>query len=472
MALTPNHKIYSPDISDRAQARTQMATMASSVESALNAQTASVQQSLTQTAATLNADSQRQIDTRMATERRERLAAQAQVDAKLAEAEANAEKLADYVDEKSFKTLLAADFGLYSTGANYRGIKSMSTIEVPSKLDELGAPMTGDKRLLSFVMGAEQKPYMVGANYRGTPIGAGAGAGGPASASSPVDKWVHYGDSLTDWGSPEALAQKTGYLHVNAGHASDTSAQIAMRAGAFEYQVKLNGGQIPSSGTVALIAHSPRSLTTGDGMKYPVVIAGVSGYISQANTGSVETFTRDAPGTPVDAPGWQVVTMDGPTPTAKQTLGNKSGYSLIIGAGRNDLLQRQNGGNVESVIANIRKIIDANKANAKHVLIWDIPPWSFETVGTNSARYREEWNAAIASAFPEYFVSITDKLRTDAAFSAVGASKTRQDATDIANGLTPNTFRRDNAGHFNDLGNKAWAHFMYLEMQKRGLIRE
>lgn len=40
MALTPNHKIYSPDIGDRAQARTQMATMASSVEAALNIQTA------------------------------------------------------------------------------------------------------------------------------------------------------------------------------------------------------------------------------------------------------------------------------------------------------------------------------------------------------------------------------------------------------------------------------------------------
>lgn len=42
MALTPNHKIYSPDISDRAQARTQMATMASSVEAALNIQTANL----------------------------------------------------------------------------------------------------------------------------------------------------------------------------------------------------------------------------------------------------------------------------------------------------------------------------------------------------------------------------------------------------------------------------------------------
>lgn len=472
MALTPNHKIYSPDITNRAQARTQMSTMAYSVEAALNAQTAGVQQSLAQAAANLGADAQRQIDSRMATERQERLAAQAEVEAKLAEANEAAEELADYVDEKSFKTLLGSEFGLYSTGANYRGIKAMSTVEVPSKLEELGAPMTGDKRLLSFVMGAEQKPYMVGANYRGTPIGAGAGTGAPASASSPVDKWVHYGDSLTDWGSPEALAQRTGYLHVNAGHASDTSAQIAMRAGSFEYQVKLTGNQIPSSGSVAILAHSPTDLTTGDGLKYPVVIAGVSGYISRSGASASTTFTRDTPGSAVDAPGWQVVTMDGPTPTAKQTLGNKSGYSLIIGAGRNDLLQRQSGGNVESVIANIRKIIDANKANAKHVLIWDIPPWSFETKGTNSARYREEWNAAIAAAFPEYFVSITDKLRTDAAFTAVGATKTPQDITDINNGLTPNTFRRDTAGHFNDLGNRAWAHFMHLEMQKRGLIRE
>lgn len=460
VGLTQNHKIYSPEPGDRAQARTQMASMAASVESALNAQADNVKKAVQEATRDVLENSQQIVSQQIEQAKQETGQALEEVS-----------RLAESLEEKSFKTLLSPDFGLYSSGANYRSVRAMSTSEVPSMLDDLGAPVTGDRRLLSFVLASSPAPHTVGANFRGSPVGSGAAEPAGGIEVAPVDKWVHYGDSLTHWGTPEALAAMTGYTHVNAGHASDTAAMVAIRAGGTTYEVKLQGGVIPAAGSVSLVGQHPRDLTTGDGMQYPVVIAGVSGYIARSGASTPVTFTRNAPGEPVPAEGWQLVTIDGETPTVKGTLGNRAGYSLIIGVGRNDLIQRREGGNIASVLLNIRKIIEANKAQAKTVIVWDIPPWSFEGAGTNSARYREEWNAAIAAAFPEYFVSISDKLRTPAAFEAVGATMTEQDRADIAKGLTPGTFRRDSAGHFNETGNRAWAHFMLLAMRERGLIR-
>lgn len=460
MALTANHRIYSPELTDAARARDQMRQMANSVEAALNAQGASQEASLARASEAVVADSRRLVQEELGR-------SQAALTGRL---EANEEAVKG-LSSKTPVTLLAGVFGTYTVGANYRGSKSLEASDVAPVVSSLGIPSSGDRRLLGSVLGVVRVPYAVGENYRGTPVGSGASGGDAGPAVSPVDRWVHYGDSLTDWGSPEALAALTGCVHVNAGHASDTSFQVAMRAGGFGYQVRVSGGVIPASGRVELTGHAPQDITTGDSLKYPVTIAGVAGYIQRAGSSAPTVFVRDAAGEPVEAAGWVDVTVDGPAAMVKGRLGNAAGYSLIIGVGRNDLLKRQSGGNVSAVIANIRKIIEANAARVRHVLVWDIPPWSFETAGTNSARYRVEWNAAIATAFPEYFVSITDRLRTDEAFTVAGVSKTEQDVADIENGLTPSSFRRDNAGHFNDAGNRVWAHYMFLEMQKRGFIR-
>ena len=459
MGQTLNHKIYSPNIGDTAQARTQMAAMAGSVETALNNLTSQQRLELTEF-------NQQLID--------QNKIVMAEESKRIDDIAATNEALKDYVDEHSFQTMLGKDFGLYTFGENFRGIKAVARTELPAELAPLGVPQRGDGRLLTAVVARQEKPYAVYDNFRGTPIGSGesgTGGSGMQVINSPVGKWVHYGDSLTDWGSPEALAKVTGYTHINAGHASDWAAQVAIRAGAWDYQVQLDGGKIPASGSVALLKHSPMKITTTDGLKYPVSIAGIQGTISQTTSDANPLFTRDTAGAEVSAPGWQAVTVDPVTTSAKQTKGNAEGYSLIIGVGRNDLLNRSNGGNIDSVLMNIRKIIDANKAQVKNIIIWDIPPWSFETLGTTSRTILDEWNARIAAAFPEHFVSITGKLRTDEAFTAAGVTKTAQDDADIAQGLTPSTLRRDTAGHFGDAGNRAWAYFMAQEMSKRGFIR-
>ncbi|WP_237237447.1 SGNH/GDSL hydrolase family protein [Rothia nasimurium] len=351
-------------------------------------------------------------------------------------------------------------------GSNYR----LSWVQIAPD----GAPTEDTMSILKSRMGyvsalsSQQGLHLIGDNYRGQPIAGGeeATASSPRMTASLPDKWVHYGDSLTHWGSTEALAALTGWEHINAGYASNLSFQVAMRAGGWAIRVKLAGGAIPATGNVAIEASSPSYLPQTDNYRHPVQIAGVNGYISRYGDSGAILFTRSSPGERVDAPGWQAVTLDPVDPDPKQTLGNVRGYSMIVAMGRNDLLR---GGHIENVLMNIRKTIGANAATAPSVLVWSIAPWSREPLGTANREKLDSWNTAIAAAFPEYFCDPCAYMRTPAAFTDLGITPTPQDTQDMAAGLTPTTFRSDAAGHFSDQGNKAWANFMFAEMKKRGM---
>lgn len=351
-------------------------------------------------------------------------------------------------------------------GSNYR----LSWVQIAPD----GAPTEDTMSILKSRMGyvsalsSQQGLHLIGDNYRGQPIAGGEEAtdSAPRMTASLPDKWVHYGDSLTHWGSTEALAALTGWEHINAGYASNLSFQVAMRAGGWAIRVKLAGGAIPATGNVAVEASAPSYLPQTDNYRHPVQIAGVNGYISRYGDSGPILFTRSSPGEAVPAPGWQTVTLDPVEPDPKQTLGNMRGYSMIVAMGRNDLLR---GGYIENVLMNIRKTISANAASAPSVLVWSIAPWSREPLGTANREKLDAWNAAISAAFPEYFCDPCAYMRTPAAFTALGLTPTPQDTQDMAAGLTPTTFRSDSAGHFSEQGNKAWANFMFAEMKKRGM---
>lgn len=319
----------------------------------------------------------------------------------------------------------------------------------------------------SEVLGSKESLYLIGDNFRGAPFSDLINAQSQSETLySSVTLWAHYGDSLTDWGTPEALAELTGYTHINAGIAGNTSTQVAIRAGARPYQVKL-AGDIPASGKVQVEKHFPIFLPMETNLPHSVEIAGVTGTLTRYGTNPVY-FNRAGTGDPVPVTGWQEVLIDPAEGTEKQTQGNRAAASLIIGIGRNDLLRN---GNIETVIQNIKRIIDANSAKSCSVLIWAIPPWRSEAKGTAAREKLDSWNQKIADAFPGDFVDPSSYLRSVEAFTELGITPTPQDTQDIQDGLTPASFRRDTAGHFNDSGNRAWARFMFNEMNKRGFIR-
>lgn len=307
---------------------------------------------------------------------------------------------------------------------------------------------------------------LIGANYRGTALTA-AGAGSTPQQAQPTfsdpKTWTHYGDSLTQGGSPEALATLTGYTHLNGGISGNTSYQAAVRAGAILYQVKIQGGAIPASGgSVAITEHYPSPMPMAHTWEYPGDLAGVPGYIKRDDNGSFRFHSQGQAPKPVG--GWQTFT---PGLYAKGREGTAAGHSLIIGLGRNDL---NLGLPLDQLITNIGRIIQASAAKIPNVLVWEIPPWRTEPTGSKAREKLDAWNTALEQAFPQNFVRPSSFLRTREAFSAVGASPTSQDAEEMGRGLTPASFRRDADGHFNDLGNKAWAIFMKTEMEKRGWL--
>lgn len=303
---------------------------------------------------------------------------------------------------------------------------------------------------------------LIGANFRSNLLGAGGTAtSAPARQFSEPKHWAHYGDSLTQGGSPEALASLTGYTHVNAGISGNTAYQIAARAGGTLYQVKVQGGVIPGSGgSVAITDHYPAPMPMGHTWEYPGELAGVPGYIKHDGT----AFRFHSQGEAKPGPGWLTFT---PAIYPKGREGTGGGYSLIIGAGRNDL---NLGIPVENTVCNIQKVIQASTATVPNFLVWEVPPWHNERLGSPAREKYEAFNRALEAAFPGHFVRPATFLRSEDAFNAVGVTPTAQDRADMAAGLTPESFRRDRDGHFNDSGNKAWAIFMREEMRKRGWL--
>lgn len=305
---------------------------------------------------------------------------------------------------------------------------------------------------------------VIGENYRSTVLGEAAQAAPtlPAPRFSDPKTWTHYGDSLTELGSPAALAALTGYTHHNAGISGNTAYQIAARAGATLYQVQIDAPAIPANGgSVAITGHAPAPMQMKHTATYPGELAGVPGYLKWEN-GVYRFYSQgDAP-KPVA--GWLTFT---PGLYVKGRTGTAEGHSLIIGAGRNDL---NLGIAVENTIVNIRKVIEASAATIPNYLVWEIPPWRTEPIGTTARTKYEAWNNALEAAFPGNFVRVAQWLRTEAAFTAIGMTPTDQDRADMAAGLTPLTFRRDNDGHLNADGNRAWAVYMKSEMEKRGWL--
>lgn len=344
-------------------------------------------------------------------------------------------------------------------GGNYRS--SWMTFDANGDPSEsfLSKVSNTNKNATAYVDARENRAHIVGANYRSSVVYVKYD-----KKFSDKKVWTHYGDSLTRGGSPEALAGLTGYKHWNGGISGNISAQVAIRSGGAEYFVKVDGNRIPSSGgSVRILSHYPVNIAMAHSWLYLGSLDGVNGHIQY--DGSNYNFTS-AEGSGKAVSGWVRFI---PSPNNIGPAGTMYGHSLIIGVGRNDL---NTGVGVDTVICNIRKVIESSSADILNYLIWEIPPWKHEVNGTEHRRKYEEYNNRIANAFPGNFVRVAEFLRTEEAFSVTSTTMTDEDRSDIAKGLTPKSFRRDNDGHFNDAGNRAWAYFMKKQISDRGWLYE
>jgi lysophospholipase L1-like esterase len=250
-----------------------------------------------------------------------------------------------------------------------------------------------------------------------------------------------WGDSLT--GSTEAIMPYPAMLAsdylpgvtvFNGGVNSQTSTQIAVRAGAIDTEVTILGGKIPSSGDVDVqfpVGYEPNNLiwqspTSG-------TVEGVSGTIRMTKT-SANTkryiFTRSQQGTPVF--------VHKAVPFVVDVSGKNTGV-VVIWAGRNNF----------NSPAQVKSDIAAMVAHLHHdrYLVLGILNREEEPKGTPSYATILELNKDLAQIYGSHYIDIRSVLvsRYDPN-SAKEISGNMQD-------LVPGSLRND-AIHLNTEGNR------------------
>ncbi|MET4618711.1 hypothetical protein ABIE18_000134 [Arthrobacter sp. 2762] len=303
-----------------------------------------------------------------------------------------------------------------------------------------------------------EKFVVVDANDR--VIFADTSAPGAGTSIFPALDWAHWGDSMTDnavtgvdaW--VNKLSALTGKNHFNGGWYQQTAAQISARQGGQPPLVTVAGNVTASSGNSVVTSIINKPVLQSGTRTVPGTLAGVPGVIRELTAGNV-TFTPDFSGT------YPIPAKSVFTPTNGLNYRNRI---VTIWSGRNDVTSSTP---ITLVLASIRAAIDYLSPNVKRVIVMEVVPAQFDSADQKT--YLAALNAAIKSAFPEFWLDIASYLRTQAAADAAGITFTTQDNTDIANGLTPTSFRMDST-HINAAGCTAVAARVYQEAQNRGWL--
>lgn len=275
-----------------------------------------------------------------------------------------------------------------------------------------------------------------------------------------------YGHSLTAGRTAGAtpwtsiLAEKFGKTVVNKGSNGAYSAHVAAWQGGKHATVKVAGGVIPASGAVSVNINT-NFMFGAVSTTQKASIAGIKGTIvknTDNGSGADCTFTREAPGA-------ATAVING-TPLILDNSFTALTDVVYLWPARNDIT---NGVPIAETIENVSRIIDHLDSVHRKVLIFEEVPYAAEVNGTPTRAALDTANDAIRAAFPAQWVPIASWLRTPAAAAAAGITFTAQDNTDIANGVTPASFRVD-VIHLSTAGNTATAERIYLEELQRGWI--
>jgi lysophospholipase L1-like esterase len=272
--------------------------------------------------------------------------------------------------------------------------------------------------------------------------------------------WACWGDSLTGAGSsgdwPSKLATALGRSVYNGGIGGQGVRQIAARQGGIPALLTVSGGSIPASGGVSVTSNAYFPASNGGSVLG--TLAGVPGTYSRNADGTVQTFTRAADGEAVPAAGTQVF-----TPSDGVTFRDRT---CVFWLGRNSF---KFGADQNQIIQCIRAMADYLSPRVKRFLVMEIPPSTDEINGSADRVTLNAANDLLRQAFPDRFVDVASWLRTSAAATAAGITFTSEDNTDIANGVTPASFRSD-ALHFSQAGGDAIRARIILEATNRGWI--
>jgi hypothetical protein len=246
------------------------------------------------------------------------------------------------------------------------------------------------------------------------------------------------GDSIAaGWAANlSALATATGRAVAVDGIGGQNGLQIAARRGAVPTLLTMQGNAIPASGPVTVTAKTVPllDLTTDGSQSRTGSLAGVKGTLTAVRSGTTHTytFTRSAAGAALPCPPG--------TPFIPVT--NPDAHTILI-TGRNDIGQGVFRTPLDTILGNIEKQLNHVKRRDRVLLLSVLPRADEDRIGQSTRAVYEQLNDAYRTTFSAQFVDWGAYLRSDAAFSAAGITRTATDDADIVDGVTPASLRGD-----------------------------
>ena len=287
-----------------------------------------------------------------------------------------------------------------------------------------------------------------------------------SSGGTEVIQILQVGDSLTEnWGnSNNNIEIKNAYGSanvVNIGKGGQTSPQISARHGGVPVLLTPAGNKFngvgPTTVTVStnlFYTNASSGTTSQDGSS-----VGRLGALQRVKNAGVYTYTF--------IPATDGVDVAAPSPVPFLTGFEWRNRAMTICIGRNDVLDST----PQQIVDRIRGIIEWNHRDPSQHIVLSIPAnRTLDSPGSSGRIALDAVNAAIKAAFPRQWVDWAGYLTSTVTLQQVGITPTSQDLIDIADGITPQSFRGDDDDlHFNAVAYDAINVLILREMAARGL---
>ncbi|PZE34024.1 hypothetical protein DEJ21_14335 [Curtobacterium sp. MCSS17_006] len=296
----------------------------------------------------------------------------------------------------------------------------------------------------------------------GTVEGAAVLAVAKGLAQTP--KLLMHGDSLiANFAGTSALLTST----FGAGNVANTavggigSSGVAALQGGRPAMITVTGGVIPATGSVAVTSDAQIFYTnsTSATKTQAGFLAGVPGTLTgvKANGSYTYSFTRSTEGYKVPVP----------KPVPFRTGDQYRDHVMLLDGGRNNLTD-----DPATIVQQFREMLAWNRRNPNDHIILTIPAANGENAGTTNRTNIDAINAALRAAFPRNVVDWAAFLASQAALDLAGLTASGTDASDIANGITPQSLR--NSGdllHFNSTAYQILQPMLLREFAARGIVQ-
>lgn len=273
-------------------------------------------------------------------------------------------------------------------------------------------------------------------------------AGGSGGGAVTVDPVVIWGDSMTQgWTTSHLSAALAGRPVTAQGIGGQDADNIAARQGGAPTLITVPGDVIPASGTVTA------TVTVGLG-------SGATAGVLQGVAGTLDAgvFTRTTPGMPVSCP----------PGSPFQTGHSFRNHWPIFWAGRNTYKTAEE--RTDLLAKTAAMMAWTNRRD--RALVLSVPPWADEYLGGPFSSTRVNLNLTntmLRDAWPGHYLDLAAMLRRATTLEAVGITPTAQDLTDIANDVTPSSFRAPgDPGHWNDAAYQAAALLIAMTYASKG----